>query len=243
MPWSALTALLFTVVIFLAASTVAALIISIYPALQHWTNTQANDWLKDSIGVQFVFTLLAYGLMLGAVYAFVRQYKAGWRDIGLERPCWRDLGYALLALPVYYFIAAAALALTRLVLPGLDLTATQEVGFQSARTALSLAAAFVSLVIIPPFVEEVLMRGFLYGSLKQSMVPGLAAVITSVLFAAAHLGEGSGGLLWTAAIQFFFLSLVLIYLREKTGSLWAPIWLHVFNNFLAFGSIFLWHIR
>ena len=54
-----------------------------------------------------------------------------------------------------------------------------------------------------------------------------AARLGDELFAVAHLPEGgAAGPLYIAALDTFVLSLVLIYLREKTGSLWASITLH-----------------
>ena len=41
----------------------------------------------------------------------------------------------------------------------------------------------------------------------------------------------------------FILSLVLIYLREKTGGLWASITLHAFKNGVAFVALFALHIK
>ena len=46
-----------------------------------------------------------------------------------------------------------------------------------------------------------------------------------------------------AAATAFVLSLVLIYLREKTGSLWASITLHAIKNGVAFVALFALHGR
>jgi len=69
--------------------------------------------------------------------------------------------------------------------------------------------------------------------IDQALPLGLKFVILS----------GSGEpLLWIAALDTFILSFVLIYLKEKTGSLWPPIGLHMLKNSLAFISIFILHI-
>ena len=87
-------------------------------------------------------------------------------------------------------------------------------------------------------------RGLLYSSLKKAMPIAGAAVITSLIFAAAHLPEGgAAGPLYVAAIDTFILSLVLVYLREKTGSLWSSITLHSFKNGVAFVLLFVLHIN
>jgi hypothetical protein len=84
------------------------------------------------------------------------------------------------------------------------------------------------------------MRGFLFSSLKRGMTVVVAAIVTSSIFAIAHLQFGSDApLLWLAAIDTFVLSLVLCYLRQKTGSLWPCIGLHMIKNGLAFTVLFL----
>jgi membrane protease YdiL (CAAX protease family) len=119
---------------------------------------------------------------------------------------------------------------------------SQELGFNPVGTV-ELILTFISLVILPPLVEELLMRGYLYTSLKKKLSKIAAALVTSVIFAAAHLQFGSGApLLWVAAIDTFVLSLFLVSLREKTGGLWASMTLHATKNLIAFMSLFIFHI-
>jgi len=49
-------------------------------------------------------------------------------------------------------------------------------------------------------------------------------------------------LLWVAGIDTFILSLVLIYLREKTDSLYASIGLHMLKNTIAFLGLFVFKV-
>jgi membrane protease YdiL (CAAX protease family) len=98
--------------------------------------------------------------------------------------------------------------------------------------------------VLPPLAEEIMVRGFIYTSFRKTMRIVPAAIITSLLFASAHLPEGgAAGPLYIAAIDTFVLSMVLIYLREKTGSLWASISLHAMKNGIAFAALFLVHSR
>ena len=128
--------------------------------------------------------------------------------------------------------------------PGLNVNQQQDIGFTNVHGAGALILTFISLVILPPLAEEIMVRGFLYSTLKKAM-PALSAVLlTSALFAAAHLPEGgAAGPLYIAALDTFVLSLVLIYLREKTGSLWGSITLHATKNGIAFVALFALHVR
>jgi membrane protease YdiL (CAAX protease family) len=89
-----------------------------------------------------------------------------------------------------------------------------------------------------------MMRGLLYSSLRKAMPVVTAGVVTSALFAIAHLPEGgSGGPLYIAALDTFVLGLVLVYLRQKTDGLWASMSLHALKNGIAFIALFLVHVR
>jgi len=94
-------------------------------------------------------------------------------------------------------------------------------------------------VVLPPLGEETLIRGYLYSGLRQTWRFLPALVITSLMFGLAHLEFGSGGpLVWAAAIDTAILSIVLCYLREKSGALYAGILVHMMNNLIAFGVHF-----
>ena len=85
-----------------------------------------------------------------------------------------------------------------------------------------------------------MVRGFLFTGLTQKMNVVLAAIVTSIIFAAAHLQWGSGApLLWAAAADTFTLSMVLVWLRHKTGSLWPGIGVHFIKNGIAFLALFV----
>ena len=89
-----------------------------------------------------------------------------------------------------------------------------------------------------------MIRGFLYTGLRRRMKPLLSAFIASLVFALAHLQLGSGAPpLYVAAIDTFVLSLILIALRERTGSLWSGIIVHALKNGFAFAAIFIFHIQ
>ncbi len=241
--WSPWLGVIFVVIIFYASQIIAGLGISIYPALQGWTSSQANAWLTNSVFAQFMYILLAESLAIAALWRFLKLFRSNFAAIGLLKPRWRDFGYGLAAIPIYYVIYLLTVGLVSHFVTGFNPEQNQEIGFENVSGFLPLFLTFISLVIIPPIAEEIMVRGFLYSSLKKAMRLIPAALLTSAIFAAAHLPEGgAAGPLYVAALDTFVLSLVLIYLREKTGSLWASITLHAFKNGVAFFAIFVFHI-
>jgi uncharacterized protein len=243
-PWKPILGLVFAVATYYAAQIIAGTLISLYAMSKHWTEVEATAWLHDSVTPQFIYILITEALIVGAIYLFLRMYRLGFASIGLKRPRFEDLLYGLAAVPFYFILYLVTVGLVSHFVPSLDVNQAQELGFNNVYGTWPLVMTFISLVVLPPLVEEIMVRGFLYSTLKKAM-PTIAAVIaTSAVFAAAHLPEGgAAGPLYIAALDTFVLSLVLIYLRERTGSLWASITLHAIKNGIAFTALFVFHLN
>ena len=138
----------------------------------------------------------------------------------------------------YFTVYIVAVEVLTALIPSFNPNAKQAIGVSTSTTGSALWLVFISLVILPPIVEEILFRGFLYSGLKNKFRKLTAALITSAIFASLHLIEGVSGLLWIAALDTFILSMVLIMLREKTGKLWASMGLHMVKNLVAFVYLF-----
>lgn len=240
--WNPWLAVLFVIVVYFATQLVAAVVLSLWPSIQGWSAERSSDWLSNSIYAQFFYVLITEALVVLAVYWFLRLYKSSWVQIGFRRPKLSDGAIGLAIAPLYYLVYVLIIMIAGALVPSLNVDQEQQLGFSPIGTG-QLVLTFISLVILPPIVEELLMRGFLYSSLKKAMPVLGAALTTSVIFAAAHLQFGSGApLLWVAAIDTFVLSLFLVWLREKTGSLWAGMMLHALKNGIAFVALFIFSV-
>lgn len=139
--------------------------------------------------------------------------------------------------PLYYigYIALSRMAQAVVgLLPNVDINQKQDFGLES-NGPLQLIVIFVALVVLPPLSEEVLFRGLLYRSFRKPFGKVLGAIIISLIFGLAH-GQ------WNIGADTFVLSLVLIYLVEKSNSLWPAIALHFFKNTVAFLLVFVFKV-
>lgn len=243
-PWNPWGGAAFVLLLFLGSQILASVAVELYPLFKHWSNQQTTTWLNNSVPAQFTYIFLAEALVVGAVYLFVRHYKKSLPIIGLRRPRWSDPAYGLAAVLPYFVLYLLTVGVVSSLVSGLNVNQQQQLGFNNVHGGLDLVLTFISLVILPPIAEEIMVRGFLYSSLKKALPTVWAVLLTSALFAAAHLPEGgAAGPLWIAALDTFVLSLVLIYLREKTGGLWASMTLHAIKNGIAFTALFALHAR
>ena len=189
---------------------------------------------------QFVFVAIADSVIIFFVWRFLKVKQQNFKDIGFVRPTKNDFVKAIVAYVVYMIILVVATALVKVLVPSVDLEQSQQLGFEANKGLLNLIFAGISLVILPPLTEELLYRGYLFTGLRKTLKFLPAAVVTSLIFAMPHLQFNSGApLLWAAAIDTFILSLILVYLRENTKSLAAPIIVHAIKNGLAFSILFI----
>jgi uncharacterized protein len=241
--WGPVHAIAASIFIYVASQIVGIFLAFVYPTIQGWDARQAGEWLSESIVAQFVFVLgtqTAALLLLGEI---LRRKKSSFRAIGLKKPRLSDVGQAILGFGAYFVLYIVAFEITMWLAPGVNVDQQQQLGFDTETTGLALGLVFVSLVVLPPLVEEIVVRGFMFSGLRTKMSFIKAAVVSSVIFGIAHLQFGSGApLLWIAAIDTFILGMVLAYLREKSGSLIAPILLHALKNAIAFSLLFVFTI-
>ncbi|MBV8579901.1 MAG: CPBP family intramembrane metalloprotease [Candidatus Eremiobacteraeota bacterium] len=97
-------------------------------------------------------------------------------------------------------------------------------------TALSIGLAVLSLVIVGPLAEEITFRGLLFGALAPNLGVLGSALVTAVLFGAAH-GD------WVLFPSLAALGFISALAYAATGNLWVSVILHVLNN--ALGASFL----
>lgn len=103
-------------------------------------------------------------------------------------------------------------------------------------------AVLASVMLWQPLVEEFCFRGILQGLLLEHLPPSplfnqltRANLVTSVLFGAAHLLTHP----WAWSLGIGLVSLLFGYARERTGSLYPALFLHIYYNagyFLSAGA-------
>ena len=239
-PAKALLMIVAVVVSYLFSSIAGAALIYVGYLAVHG-QTMAATWSADSVLAQFIYTAVVYALLLATIgLGFRHWWHLHRRDIGLIRPKLSDPIYALLALPAYYIVYFIAITIVSALAPSFNAQQQQQLGFNQAHGGGQLLLVFLSLVVIPPLVEEIVVRGYLYSGLKRSLPKIVAILLASALFAVGHLEFGNGGpLVWVAAVFTFVLALFLTALREITGRIWASVFLHALVNGVSFYFLFV----
>lgn len=108
---------------------------------------------------------------------------------------------------------------------------------QLARTAqlmenwekVSPVITLLSIALITPLGEEIAFRGYLYSAFESKKQPWRAIVISAGLFAAFHV-VAPGVLSFERFAPSLFLGLILGWVRDRSGSIWPSLVIHVTHN-------------
>jgi len=195
------------------------------------------NWLTTSVG-SLVYAAVVYLVATAIVFSsyLIRQLPVDEvrKRIGLAVPFQgRMVAWAVFIWGLYFLTSTAITAvLYGMHIPGLQLDQKQDVGFDQLNSVLGYSAAFVLLVVVAPFFEELLFRGYLFGAIRKRSGFVVSTLLTSLTFALMH-GQLNVG------IDVFVLSLFLCYLRERFDSIWPGILVHAFKNGLAYALLFI----
>lgn len=197
-------------------------------------STGIQTFFDSSLG-RLVTGLLVYSLACVLVVMPLWLLK-GKTDIAAtlgvhKSPRLKEMGMAVAAW-LLYMAALVVVGYIVTLLPWVDSTQVQQLGFRDIDTPAEYLIAFLALVVLPPIAEELLFRGYLFGRLRTRMRFFASALVTSLVFGVIH-GQ------WNVAIDTFVLSWFLCYLRETTGTIWPSMLLHALKNGVAYALLFL----
>lgn len=178
------------------------------------------------------FSLLSVVLLYLSLGVIKNRLKSSWQAIGVKLPPAKSLVLVLPALIIYFLFSLIFTSLAIKFISGFDLKQAQDVGFENLKQPLELMVAFLTLVILTPIFEETLFRGVLFKGLRARLPFWVCALVTSLIFAAAHMQLN-------VAIDTFALSLILCLLVERSSSIVPAILLHSLKNGLAFAILFV----
>ena len=95
-------------------------------------------------------------------------------------------------------------------------------------------------VLLGPVTEETLVRGLIFGSLREKSRPA-GYVISALIFAAMHIYQYLGDMLpadiLVNIIIYGFPGMVFCFCYEYAGTIWAPIILHMILNAISMQAI------
>ncbi|MBR3704617.1 MAG: CPBP family intramembrane metalloprotease, partial [Oscillospiraceae bacterium] len=96
------------------------------------------------------------------------------------------------------------------------------------------------IILLAPFVEEVLFRGYIFGNLRATSRTA-AYIVSCLLFAFLHVWQFAvihrDLSYFLLMLQYLVPGLVFAWTYEKSGTLWGSVLLHAAVNALAAWSV------
>jgi membrane protease YdiL (CAAX protease family) len=189
-----------------------------------------------TFGAGIGLTALLYVVLYGAILVVVRRV-GGWRALGYRFPGWATLLAVIAFVPVWFGILQVAGLVTEYALnqgKPIPSNVTELFGPNGLRGIgpAQIALAIVVVAVLVPIVEETLFRGVLYQWLRGHLGVGPAAILSALVFAAAHL-LSVGLALWKLLPVLFLMGCLLALTFQRTRSLYASMVLHGANNAVA----------
>ncbi|WP_185967989.1 CPBP family intramembrane glutamic endopeptidase [Thalassotalea sp. PS06] len=97
---------------------------------------------------------------------------------------------------------------------------------------------FFAICIVAPIFEEIVFRGFMFGRLENTPIGKWGTLlITSLVFTLIH-GQYNA----IELTMVFSLALLLGYSRMKTGNLYVPTFIHMFNNTVSMVTLYMFEV-
>jgi membrane protease YdiL (CAAX protease family) len=175
-------------------------------------------------------TVAQIGLLIGElflpipIYIWARRINADLKSFFRLNPV--SLITVLTSLPMALGITILTDELDRIAQMALHLP-DQFTKIQEVLTIRDLLSAFFIIgvvIIIAPFIEEVIFRGFFQRTLEYRLKDVTKAVLYSALtFAIIHFNP------WWI-VQIYIIALFMGYVAWRTNSIWIPFIIHALNN-------------
>lgn len=183
-----------------------------------------NSSILDSLIIIFVL----YTVLIG--------YKNSLKELGLSlsnffRNIFIGITGYIAALPMIFGTLVFAIWFAKLINYEPPLEPLLKLFLEEENVAFLLYST-IFVTIFGPIFEEIFFRGFMYSALKKRIGIFGAVIISSILFSLLHTNV-------VGFLPIMALGILLTYLYEKTGSLTAPIIVHIIHNTGMMSFVFL----
>ncbi len=179
--------------------------------------------LAGALIISIAFQFVCVGVVTGFVIHRIKP--AEWLGLRWENWLWAFLiGPAGFILIQMFFKCLQAVGYLQWIESlGVPMVQDSVKLLQESADPLVLGLMALAAVIVAPFCEEIIFRGYLYPVAKKFVGPGTACVCSALVFSAAH-----GSMI--SLLPLFVFGCLLVYIYEKTGSIWAPMAVHFCFN-------------
>lgn len=193
----------------------------------------AQEYIENSKYKSLYFLgifLLQWLVVLIPLFLLTKyRYKLKWQHFGFKKVgILKTVGMVISSYLLFLgitLIITVIILYTNIHIPGYQVQG--EILPLFGESILDLVLAGILIILIAPFVEELIFRGFLLRTIVDKIGVFFGSIISALAFAVLHIP-------WQSIIPIFILGLIINRLVINSKSLWPAIAFHVFNNAVVF---------
>ncbi|QNO14036.1 CPBP family intramembrane metalloprotease [Alkalicella caledoniensis] len=184
-----------------------------------------NSNIDAMMTTQLPMSMIFAGIV--SFFIYKRMMKKRKRNIfevsRFKKLSWDKAIVSFVAGMAFIFLSSIMLSLLSTLLPSaLEIHEENMLGLEQGGVLL----LFLSVGIVAPFIEEIMFRGIIFDELETKVSLRTTIILQGLLFGLYHMNIAQG--VYTSVMG-IFLGLSLIW----TGSIWAPILIHLGNNLFS----------
>ncbi|HSH31755.1 MAG TPA: type II CAAX endopeptidase family protein [Candidatus Saccharimonadales bacterium] len=230
-PWNIKDALIVFILAWIGLPLLAIVVLSelapVLPPVAQLLRAFEAGSLQASFVLVIINAISAFGLVL----YYLKRYRSGLSDLGLRRfSLTRAAAYILGTVAAFMVLVPLAFVIISQLFPNFNPDQAQMNEFTQATTPAARRLSFIALVLLPPLVEELVFRGFIFPAFATRWGTTWGAISSSLLFGLAHLQ-------FNVSVYTVVLGLLLCFMYAKLGSIWPGVAFHMLNNYLAFVAL------
>jgi membrane protease YdiL (CAAX protease family) len=182
--------------------------------------------------VQMMFNLPLIGFF---VYVLRNDFREDWKKFTSKFK--QSMTYIVLGMVACYVLTAIVATVYEFF--GITGTSDNQEVINAALYGNAKIPMIISVVLFAPFVEEILFRKLLFGTIEEKfkLKPIVAIIASTLLFSFIHVSSGDN-LIYI--FQYLPLALVITYSYYKSNrNIFVPIGIHFLNNLLSVLVVYL----
>ncbi len=203
-------------------------------------NTLFRNFISNNIYISLISAISFLLFLFITIFApckILKKPLINREKLGLKGlPTWTDIALAIIGFAAYVLLSAILIKIFELF-PFFDATQKQDTIYVPSLllTTFDRLIALIAIAVIPPIIEEIIFRGWLYQKLRRNI--NKFSVFFSILIVSAFFGLMHGQ--WNVGVGVFAMSVISCLIRELTGTIYGSILLHMIANFVAFYFVFI----
>lgn len=212
-------------VVYLTSSTMAVSIVDNSSSI--WVFDSSNPYYTEIL----CMTQMMFNIPLVGFFIFILRKELSSDIKNFRKNAKKFFGYIIIGLFACYLLTTVVGTIYELL--GITGVSDNQTTINDALYSSAKVPMILSVILFAPFVEEILFRKLLFGTVEEKfkLKPIIAIIASTLVFSLIHV-SGDGNLIYI--FQYIPLAFVITYSYYISGrNIYVPIGIHFLNNLIS----------